>query len=46
LESLSVCIALYEHMGQTVDENLKKRAEQIQNNYGGKSAADAIKLTI
>jgi len=46
LESLSVCIALYEHMGRTADSDLKKRAEQIQNSYGGNSAADAIKLTI
>jgi len=46
LETLPDAIALYEFMGRTVDENLKKRAKEIKESFGGTSASDAIKLTV
>ena len=46
LESLPDAIALYEFMGRTPDERLKKRAQEIEECYGGTSASDAIKLGI
>lgn len=46
LESLPDAIALYEFMGRTADESLKKRAKEIEESFGGTSASDAIKLAI
>ena len=46
LESLPDAIALYEFMGRTIDESMKKRAKEIQESFGSASASDAIKLSI
>lgn len=46
LESLPDSIALFEFMGRSVDDSLKKRANEIEASYGGSSASDAIKLAI
>jgi len=46
IESLSDCIDLYEHMGRTASDELKKRATQIMKSYGYSSATDTIKLSV
>ena len=46
LESLPDAIALYEHMGRSASDELKKRSKEVQEKFGGSSASDAIKFVV
>ncbi|CAE8646879.1 unnamed protein product [Polarella glacialis] len=46
LESLPSAIALYEHMGRTVDAELKRRAAEVKSTCGGASSSASIRLLI